>query len=225
MYRYFLKLIVFSSFILTCFSESAFAADQANLLAAADSANGYGAVVLEKLARVWQPPAGLSGMVTVSLRIGSDGRPLYCEPIKRSGNDQFDSSPCQAALAAGTFDPPPYGAITQVFITLGTGDPSSGPAAQSAAPVQQRSYAEEIMYRARPYIQIPPKVKGEFTAEVELRISPAGTLENLSILKSSGLQQVDNAIIAGIMRDGVIPVPEAGSPVQNVRLLFTLTAN
>ncbi|WP_300832449.1 hypothetical protein [uncultured Bilophila sp.] len=45
------------------------------LIAGADGAGGYAADVLEKLLPVWQPPAGASGVVTISLRIGSDGRP------------------------------------------------------------------------------------------------------------------------------------------------------
>ena len=66
------------------------------LIAGADGAGGYAADVLEKLLPVWQPPAGASGVVTISLRIGSDGRPLYCEAIRKSGNAALDESPCQS---------------------------------------------------------------------------------------------------------------------------------
>lgn len=194
-------------------------------LLAADTSGGYGAQVLEKLAKTWQPPAGVSGAVTVSIRIGSDGRPLYCEPVKSSGNTALDNSSCQAVLHAGTFETPPYGAITQVFVTLATDRAAFGTQEQDSSASPQRSYAEEIMYRAHPYIQIPQGVHGEFTVELALRISPSGTLEEFSVLQSSGRADLDNAVIASITREGVIPVPPAGSSTQNVRLLFTLKGN
>ena len=200
-------------------------ADNNPPLLAADTAGGYGAQVLEKLAGVWQPPAGKSGIVTISIRIGSDGRPLYCEPIKGSGDPELDNAPCQAVLHAGTFDAPPYGAVTQVFVTLATSPAAFGTSAQPASASPQRSYAEEIMYRAHPYIQIPQGVQGEFTVELALRINPSGTLEEFSVLKSSGRADLDNAVIASVTKEGVIPVPPAGSPTQNVRLLFTLKGN
>ncbi len=225
MHTSFLKILTAASLVLSC--SPAFAADDARppLLAAVDSAGGYGAQVLEKLAGVWQPPAGVSGVVTISLRIGSDGRPLYCEPVKYSGNAQLDDSPCQAALHAGSFGQPPYGAITQVFVTLATDRAALRASPQPVEETKQRSYAEEIMYRARPYIQIPQGVDGEFAVELSLHINSAGTLEEFSVLKSSGRADLDNAVIAGVTREGVIPVPPAGSPAQNVRLLFTLRGN
>ena len=110
------------------------------LIAGADGAGGYAADVLEKLLPVWQPPAGASGVVTISLRIGSDGRPLYCEAIRKSGNAALDESPCQSVVRAGSFGTPPYGAITEVFLTFAT-DRSAfgGPAQPQEAAPQQRS--------------------------------------------------------------------------------------
>ena len=195
-------------------------------LEAVDMAGGYGAQVLEKLVPFWQPPAGISGVATVSLRIGNDGRPLFCEAVKHSGNAAFDESPCQAAIKAGSFGAPPYGAVTQVFVTLATDRSAYGaaPAAQNAQG-KTRSYAEEIMYRAKPFIQVPPGLKGSFQVELTLRVNPSGTLESFTVSKSSGRADVDNAVIGGVTRDGAIPVPPAGSPTQNIILLFTVQGN
>ena len=86
------------------------------LIAGADTAGGYAGDVLVKVLPAWQAPAGASGMVTISLRIGSDGRPLYCEASRKSGNTALDESACQAVVRAGTLPTPPYGAITEVYL-------------------------------------------------------------------------------------------------------------
>ena len=90
------------------------------LIAGADTAGGYAGDVLVKVLPAWQPPAGASGIVTISLRIGSDGRPLYCEASRKSGNAALDESACQAVVRAGTLPTPPYGAITEVYLTFMT---------------------------------------------------------------------------------------------------------
>lgn len=113
---------------------------------------GYAGDVLVKVLPAWQPPAGASGIVTISLRIGSDGRPLYCEASRKSGNAALDESACQAVVRAGTLPTPPYGAITEVYLTFMT-DPGAlkgtAPQGQASAP-KERSYAEEIMFRPSP---------------------------------------------------------------------------
>lgn len=110
------------------------------LIAGADTAGGYAGDVLVKVLPAWQPPAGASGIVTISLRIGSDGRPLYCEASLKSGNAALDESACQAVVRAGTLPTPPYGAITEVYLTFmtdpgalkGTAPPGAGFRSQGA---------------------------------------------------------------------------------------------
>ena len=178
------------------------------LIAGADTAGGYAGDVLVKVLPAWQPPAGASGIVTISLRIGSDGRPLYCE-------------------ASRTLRTPPYGAITEVYLTFMT-DPGAlkgtAPQGQASAP-KERSYAEEIMFRAKPYIQIPQGVHGEYSVELTLRINETGGIEQMSVSKSSGKAEVDNAVLTGVIREGVIPPRPAGSEPLTMRLLFTLKNN
>ena len=197
------------------------------LIAGADTAGGYAGDVLVKVLPAWQPPAGASGIVTISLRIGSDGRPLYCEASRKSGNAALDESACQAVVRAGTLPTPPYGAITEVYLTFMT-DPGAlkgtAPQGQASAP-KERSYAEEIMFRAKPYIQIPQGVHGEYSVELTLRINDTGGIEQMSVSKSSGKAEVDNAVLTGVIREGVIPPRPAGSEPLTMRLLFTLKNN
>ena len=110
------------------------------LVAGADSAGGYAGEVLVKLLPLWQPPAGASGVVTIDLRIGSDGRPLFCEASRKSGNVALDESPCQAVVRAGAFPAPPYGAITEVYLTFVTdqGAFKNNAAQEQATPKQRR---------------------------------------------------------------------------------------
>ena len=169
------------------------------LIAGADTAGGYAGDVLVKVLPAWQPPAGASGIVTISLRIGSDGRPLYCEASRKS----------------------------EVYLTFMT-DPGAlkgtAPQGQASAP-KERSYAEEIMFRAKPYIQIPQGVHGEYSVELTLRINETGGIEQMSVSKSSGKAEVDNAVLTGVIREGVIPPRPAGSEPLTMRLLFTLKNN
>ena len=196
------------------------------LVAGADSAGGYAGEVLVKLLPVWQPPAGASGVVTIDLRIGSDGRPLYCEASRKSGNAALDESPCQAVVRAGTFPAPPYGAITEVYLTFVTDQGAfRNSAPQEKTTPKQRSYAEEIMFRAKPYIQVPQGVHGEHTVELTLKINETGGIEQMSVSKSSGRADVDNAVLTGVIREGVIPPRPAGSEPMTMRLLFTLKNN
>ena len=180
------------------------------LIAGADTAGGYAGDVLVKVLPAWQPPAGASGIVTISLR-----------------NAALDESACQAVVRAGTLPTPPYGAITEVYLTFMT-DPGAlkgtAPQGQASAP-KERSYAEEIMFRAKPYIQIPQGVHGEYSVELTLRINETGGIEQMSVSKSSGKAEVDNAVLTGVIREGVIPPRPAGSEPLTMRLLFTLKNN
>ena len=130
-------------------------------------------------------------------------------------------------VRAGTLPTPPYGAITEVYLTFMT-DPGAlkGTATQGQASApKERSYAEEIMFRAKPYIQIPQGVHGEYSVELTLRINETGGIEQMSVSKSSGKAEVDNAVLTGVIREGVIPPRPAGSEPLTMRLLFTLKNN
>lgn len=191
----------------------------------ADTNGGYGAHVLEKLLTYWQPPTGASGVVTISLRIGSDGRPLYCETTRRSGNPLLDELPCQAALRAGSFGAPPYGAVTEVFLTLATDRAAFG-STKPAATEAQRSYAEEIMHRVKPQVQVPLGLGGvPHTVELRLRLSGTGNIEELSVTRSSGRQDVDKAVMTALLSPGILPPLPADSSPQDLRLLFTIVSN
>ncbi len=195
------------------------------LIAGADAVGGYAGDVLVRLLPVWQPPAGAVGVVTIDLRIGSEGRPLYCEASRKSGNAALDESACQAVVRVGTFPPPPYGAITEVFLTFVTGQEAfKAPPAEQAAP-KERSYAEEIMFRAKPHIQVPQGAHGEFHVELTLRVNETGGVEQIAVSRSSGRADVDNAVLTGVIRQGVIPPRPAGSEPMTMRLLFTLKSN
>ena len=129
-------------------------------------------------------------------------------------------------MRAGAFPAPPYGAITEVYLTFVTDQGAfKNNAAQEQATPKQRSYAEEIMFRAKPYIQVPQGVHGAFTVELTLQINETGGIEQMSVSKSSGRADVDNAVLTGVIREGVIPPRPAGSEPMTMRLLFTLKNN
>lgn len=47
----------------------------------------------------------------------------------------------------------------------------------------------------------------------------------MSVSKSSGKAEVDNAVLTGVIREGVIPPRRPGSEPLTMRLLFTLKNN
>ena len=61
--------------------------------------------------------------------------------------------------------------------------------------------------------------------ERSLRINETGGIEQMSVSKSSGKAEVDNAVLTGVIREGVIPPRPAGSEPLTMRLLFTLKNN
>lgn len=173
-------------------------------------------------------PGGATGIVTISLAASAATAPAVLRGKPQVGNAALDESACQAVVRAGHgFPTPPYGAITEVYLTFMT-DPGAikgtAPQGQAAAP-KERSYAEEIMFRAKPYIQIPQGVHGEYSVELTLRVNETGGIEQMSVSKSSGKAEVDNAVLTGVIREGVIPPRPAGSEPLTMRLLFTLKNN
>lgn len=191
----------------------------------ADMNGGYAGQVLQQLLPHWQPPSGISGVVTVSLRIGNTGRPLYCEPVKRSGNVELDESPCEAALRVGTFGNPPYGAVTEVFLTLATDKSALIPVASKNPTAQAPGYAEAIMNRVKPVVQVPKGLTGSHTVVLSLQVNTTGGVEQISVTRSSGRADVDNAVLAALCTPGIIP-PFTGEPAtRNLRLLFTIKGN
>ena len=72
---------------------------------------------------------------------------------------------------------------------------------------------------------LPQGVHGEYSVELTLRINETGGIEQMSVSKSSGKAEVDNAVLTGVIREGVIPPRPAGSEPLTMRLLFTLKNN
>ena len=81
---------------------------------------------------------------------------------------------------------------------------------------KERSYAEEIMFRQAPS-RSPQGVHGEYSVEPTLRINETGGIEQMSVSKYFGKAEVDNAVLTGVIREGVIPAP-AGSEPLTMRL-------
>lgn len=86
----------------------------------------------------------------------------------------------------------------------GTGAPSStGTAARSSGPSE--SYAGRIRARVKPNIVFSDDVSGNPTAEVEVRMSPDGTITSKRVVKSSGARSWDDAVLRALDRTAVLP--------------------
>lgn len=157
------------------------------LIAGADTAGGYAGDVLVKVLPAWQPPAGASGIVTISLRIGSDGaRCTARQAASRQCRARRVRLPGRRARGHAS-----HAAVRGHHRSLsdvhdGSGRPQGDSASGQASAPKERSYAEEIMFRAKPYIQIPQGVHGEYSVELTLRINETGGIEQMSRLQVFG---------------------------------------
>lgn len=189
----------------------------------ADTSGGYGAQVMDTILNNWVRPPDAGGTVSVIVRVTNEGRPFSCELRKSSGFAPVDDSICIAVAKAGQFPPTPYGAPAEVALTFildapgvvntPTVDPSTG------QPV--KTYSEILLDNARPHLQAPPNLVGEFGATIFLRIQPDGTLAEYKMEKPSGNATVDAAILRALLEPGVIPLPPEGKE-QNVYLTITM---
>lgn len=90
-----------------------------------------------------------------------------------------------------------------------TGDPSStGRTARSAGP--SSGYAGRIKARIKPNLSFPDTVAGNPPVEVEIQLSPDGTILASRVLKSSGSIEWDNAVLRAIDKTGTLPRDENG---------------
>jgi colicin import membrane protein len=85
-----------------------------------------------------------------------------------------------------------------------TGSPTAtGTAQRSAGPSD--SYAGRIRARVRPNIVYTDDVVGNPTAEVEVHMSPDGTITSRRLVKSSGLKSWDEAVLRAVDKTEVLP--------------------
>lgn len=79
----------------------------------------------------------------------------------------------------------------------------SGSAAVDAAP--SRAYAARLVAAIKPNIVFTDSIGGNPLAEVEVRVSPTGTVVARRIQKSSGVKEWDEAVLRAIDRTGTLP--------------------
>lgn len=85
-----------------------------------------------------------------------------------------------------------------------TGGPSAtGNALKSAGPSD--SYAGRIRARVKPNIVFTEDIAGNPVAEVEVKMSPEGTIISRRITKSSGVKSWDDAVLRALDRTEVLP--------------------
>lgn len=218
------------------------------LFAAADTSGGYSGLVLQKILPHWQPPANVHGLARILVRVGSQGRILSCEPLREpfSGtppvpgteavpgttatvtpltapppavdpaNRALADLACRAVAAAGDFEVPPYGLIAEVSLILSAGNVRGQVAALPA------DYAELVLKSVQPHIEIPPRLGGEFTVGVNVRVRGDGGIDSVAVTRPSGRKDVDAAIVQAITKPGVVPPPPGGTQRE---LMLTYTLN
>lgn len=101
-----------------------------------------------------------------------------------------------------------------------TGAPeASGTAAQSSGP--SAGYAGRIRARIKPLIVYPDAATGNPVAEVEVRLSPTGTIIGSRLLKRSGTPEWDAAVLRAVEKAEVLPRDVDGRVPPVIVLVFS----
>ncbi|HSW26493.1 MAG TPA: cell envelope integrity protein TolA [Burkholderiaceae bacterium] len=101
----------------------------------------------------------------------------------------------------------------------GTGSPNSpGTAAREAGP--SASYAGRIVARVKPKIVFSDEVRGNPSADVEVRCAPDGTIVGRRLVKSSGNKEWDEAVLRALDRTGELPRDTDGRVPPSMVIAF-----
>lgn len=101
----------------------------------------------------------------------------------------------------------------------GSGSASStGSAAQSSGP--SAGYMGRIVGRIKPNIVFTESVTGNPRAEVEIRVSPTGTILSAKISQSSGVKAWDDAVVRAIEKTEVLPKDVDGTIPTSMTIGF-----
>jgi colicin import membrane protein len=109
--------------------------------------------------------------------------------------------------------------LKRMLSQAGTGAPSStGTAARDAGP--SASYAGRIVARVKPHIVLTSEVPGNPQAVVEVRCAPDGAITGRRLVKSSGVQEWDEAVLRAIDRTGELPRDVDGRVPPSIEITF-----
>lgn len=95
---------------------------------------------------------------------------------------------------------------------------ASGTALKSSGP--SASYAGRLVGRIKPNISYPGDVQGNPRAEVEVKVSPDGTIQSRRIIQSSGNKAWDEAVLRAIDKTEVLPKDTDGRVPPVIVLMF-----
>ncbi len=101
----------------------------------------------------------------------------------------------------------------------GSGDANAtGSAKQSSGP--SASYIGRIVARIKPNITYTETLSGNPVADVEVRTSPDGTIISRKLVKSSGVNSWDDAVINAIDKTEKLPPDVDGKVIPSLTLVF-----
>jgi colicin import membrane protein len=96
---------------------------------------------------------------------------------------------------------------------------STGTAAQSSAPTA--SYMGRIAARIKPNIVYTETIVGNPKTEIEVRMSPDGTILTSRVVKASGTKSWDEAALKAIDKTGMLPKDENGRVPSPLIIVMT----
>ncbi|MCW7539160.1 cell envelope integrity protein TolA [Aquabacterium sp. A7-Y] len=111
--------------------------------------------------------------------------------------------------------------LKRLMSQAGTGSAEQGaPQGGAAAGSPSASYAGKIIARVRPNIVFSDVVAGNPSAEVEVRAAPDGTILGSRLIKSSGSDEWDQAVLRAVDKTQTLPRDENGRVPSPMILRF-----
>ena len=98
------------------------------------------------------------------------------------------------------------------------GENATGTALKSSGP--SASYAGRLVGRIKPNITYPGDVVGNPRAEVEVKVSPDGTIQSRRVVQSSGNKAWDDAVLRAIDKTEILPKDTDGRVPPVIVLVF-----
>jgi TonB family protein len=98
--------------------------------------------------------------------------------------------------------------------------PAASPAPSAAAPASRQVWAERVRAAVWKNIVLREDVPGNPVSEVDVWLGPQGYILNTTLVKSSGVQAWDKAVMNALAKTNRLPPDADGRVPQRVRIVF-----
>ena len=176
--------------------------------------NAFKQQVMKEVRRSMVVPAGTEGSLRTSVKVKLDPsmRVVDVSVIKSSGDDAYDQAVVQGVRKIGQFPAKPEGADMDLFrnIILNIG-------LQMGETVDVSVFKQQVMKEVRRSMVVPLETEGSLRTSVKVKLDPAMRVLRVSVIKSSGDEAYDQAVVQSVRSIGQFPPRPEGADMDLFR--------